>query len=73
MEVKPEVQQAFNQRLQKRMRRTVWVTGCKSWYQTEDGKIPTLWPGFSFSYRGRTARVKPSEYELLHAPVPAGK
>lgn len=73
IDVKPEIQQAFNRRLQRRMRRTVWVTGCKSWYQTEDGKIPTLWPGFSFSYRRRTARVKPSDYEHFRAPALAAE
>ncbi|MFP3944226.1 MAG: flavin-containing monooxygenase, partial [Alphaproteobacteria bacterium] len=51
IDVKPKVQRRFNERLQKRMGSTVWVSGCKSWYQTEDGRIPTLWPGFTFTYR----------------------
>lgn len=65
IEVKPEIQAAYNEKLQKRMGSTVWVTGCRSWYQTEDGRIPTLWPGFTFSYRSKTSHVTPTDYERV--------
>lgn len=67
IEVKQSVQVKFNQFVQKRMQKTVWTSGCKSWYLTEDGKNTTLWPGFSAEYRLSVRRFKPSEYhEIPH-------
>ena len=66
VDVKPEVQQAYNERLQARMAKTVWSTGgCKAWYTTSDGKNTTLWPGFTFEYRFRTRRFDAASYELV--------
>jgi cation diffusion facilitator CzcD-associated flavoprotein CzcO len=62
VEVRPEVQQRFNQEVQSRMRRTVWSTGCKSWYLDEKGNNPTLWPDWTWRFRRRTARFDPGEY-----------
>ncbi|HEV3085937.1 MAG TPA: NAD(P)/FAD-dependent oxidoreductase, partial [Candidatus Elarobacter sp.] len=56
VEVKPEVQAHFNERLQAKMKGTVWATGCSSWYQDANGKNVSLWPGFTFAYRRLTAR-----------------
>jgi cation diffusion facilitator CzcD-associated flavoprotein CzcO len=62
VEVRPEVQQRFNREVQSRMRRTVWSTGCKSWYLDEKGNNPTLWPDWTWRFRRRTARFDPGEY-----------
>lgn len=62
------VQQRFNERLQQRMVRTVWVTGgCRSWYLKEDGRNVTLWPGFTFDYWRRTRRFDWQSYRLTPA------
>jgi len=50
------VQREYNARLQKNMQRSVWSSGCHSWYQTGSGKVTALWPGFTFSFRKRTRR-----------------
>ncbi|MDB5071023.1 MAG: NAD(P)/FAD-dependent oxidoreductase [Candidatus Eremiobacteraeota bacterium] len=63
LDVKPAVQQRFNERLQARMRRTVWASGCTSWYIDARGKNTTLWPGFTFAYRYLTQRFRPDRYE----------
>jgi hypothetical protein len=69
MDLRPEVQAASYQEVQERMTRTVWMSGCDSWYRSEDGHIDTLWPGFTVEYWRRTRRFDPSVY----APVsPAG-
>ncbi|WP_280150535.1 NAD(P)/FAD-dependent oxidoreductase [Piscinibacter sp. XHJ-5] len=61
-----DVADAFNTRLQQRMKRTVWSTGgCTSWYQTRDGLITTLWPGTTLEYRLRTWRFDLADYEPL--------
>ena len=65
VEVKPDAQRVYNDRLQTRLAKTVWSTGgCKAWYTTRDGKNTTLWPGFTFEYRFRTRRFDPAPYVL---------
>lgn len=64
--VKRDVQQAFNSTLQKRLRRTVWSTGeCTSWFKATSGKITTQWPGFLFSYRRLTRRIRRRDYDVF--------
>ncbi|GAC1659589.1 MAG: NAD(P)/FAD-dependent oxidoreductase [Candidatus Elarobacter sp.] len=63
LDVKPDVQQRFNERLQARMGRTVWASGCTSWYIDARGKNTTLWPGFTFVYRFLTRRFRADRYE----------
>ena len=66
VEVKREAQIEFNRRLQDRLKSSVWVTGCNSWYQdSRSGKITTLWPGFSTQYWALTQRYVRDDY-LLH-------
>src|SRR5690606_23325558 len=65
MDVRRDVQDAYNERLQARMQGTVWNSGCTSWYQTSSGKNTTLWPGFTIEFRAKTRRVRPSDYELV--------
>jgi cation diffusion facilitator CzcD-associated flavoprotein CzcO len=65
--VRGHVQDAFNERLQRRMKRTVWSSGCTSWYLDSSGKNTTLWPGFTFTYRFLTRRLRPEDYEASTA------
>lgn len=69
-EVRREVETAFNEGLQRRLRRTVWVRGCRSWYQDARGRIPTLWPGFTLTYWFRTRRFRTTDYSLVRGPLP---
>ncbi len=61
---RPEIQDQFTARIQKRLARSVWATGCQSWYLDEKGRNSTTWPGFTFEYRARTRRFDPGEYRL---------
>lgn len=36
VDVKKEVQDKFNTQLQQDLKRTVWASGCKSWYYSEE-------------------------------------
>ncbi|MFI5302879.1 MAG: flavin-containing monooxygenase, partial [Polyangiales bacterium] len=65
VDVRPDVQRAYNARLQERLPRTVWASGCASWYQTKNGKNTTLWPGFTFEFRWKTRRFEPTRYECV--------
>lgn len=62
--VRPHVQERYNRKLQERFPRTIWTSGCVSWYQTRSGKNTTLWPGYTFEYRLKTRRFDPQSYEL---------
>jgi cation diffusion facilitator CzcD-associated flavoprotein CzcO len=65
LSVKPEVQQAFNDDLQRNLASTVWARGgCRSWYTTEDGKNITLWPWSTWRYWLRTRRPDPRAYVI---------
>lgn len=61
MEIRPEVQSRFEEDVQERLGRSVWNSGCRSWY-LKDGRNPTLWPGFTFGYWWRTRRFDPADY-----------
>ena len=62
IDVRPDVEVAFREDLARKMKHTVWTTGCSSWYQTADGDV-FLWPGASFDYWRRTRRVDLADYE----------
>jgi cation diffusion facilitator CzcD-associated flavoprotein CzcO len=71
-EVRPDVQQHYNQRLQRHMRRTIWQTGgCSSWYLDKHGNNTTLWPSFTFVFRQLTRRFDVAAYETT-APARSG-
>jgi cation diffusion facilitator CzcD-associated flavoprotein CzcO len=65
--VRPEVEAAYNQSIQKALDKTVWSSGCKSWYKSEDGHIFSLWPHSTtrFIWEMRTAPMK--EYRFYRA------
>lgn len=55
LEVKTAPQDAFNERVQKALQKTVWNDGgCKSWYLDDEGKNNTIWPGFTWRYWMKT-------------------
>lgn len=64
-DIKPKVQKAFNERIRERLERTVWASGCHSWYLDREGQNSTTWPGFTFEFWLRTRRVNAKDYELL--------
>jgi cation diffusion facilitator CzcD-associated flavoprotein CzcO len=64
VEVREDVQTRFNAELQSRFPRTVWASGCTSWYQTRSGKNTTLWPGFTVEYRLRTRKFDAESYAV---------
>jgi cation diffusion facilitator CzcD-associated flavoprotein CzcO len=63
-EVRPEVAAAYNAKLQRRLPKTVWGSGCSSWYLDREGRNLTLWPGFTFDFRRRTRRFSPADFTI---------
>ncbi len=72
MDVREEVQDAFNREVQERLKGTVWTAGCQSWYRTDSGKVVNNWPGFTFEYRFRTRRPDPADFRLSGSPALTG-
>ncbi|MEV8413699.1 NAD(P)/FAD-dependent oxidoreductase [Streptomyces niveus] len=67
---RPAAVDAWNHRVQERMKRTVWSTGgCSSWYLDARGRNTTLWPGTTTEFRRATRAVDLGEYDVVHAPT----
>jgi hypothetical protein len=64
VDVRRQVQDRYNQGLQRRMKHMVWSSGCNSWYLSEDGSNHALYPGFAAEYALR-ARFRASDYERV--------
>jgi cation diffusion facilitator CzcD-associated flavoprotein CzcO len=62
--VKPEVEAAYNRRLQKALAKTVWNTGCSSWYKDENGHIFTLWPHTTTRFIREMRKASLDEYNF---------
>jgi cation diffusion facilitator CzcD-associated flavoprotein CzcO len=71
IEPRPEVQAAYNRWLAGKNARTVWSSGCKSWYLDAQGRNTTLWPGLACAFRARTAWLRASDYEIRGRASPA--
>ena len=54
VEIDPAVASDWYRRVQRRLDRTVWRSGCSSWYRTSDGRVDTVWPGTTIEYWLRT-------------------
>ncbi|MBS1874111.1 MAG: NAD(P)/FAD-dependent oxidoreductase [Acidobacteria bacterium] len=65
IDVKPAAQRRYNLDIQQRLRRTVWASGCKSWYLDARGANTTLWPGSTISYWAQTREPAAADYSLL--------
>jgi cation diffusion facilitator CzcD-associated flavoprotein CzcO len=64
LDVDRNVQEEYNRSLSQRLSRTVWQSGCNSWYVTETGKNVNNWPGFTFEYRRLTRHFDPGHYQI---------
>ncbi|MFE2419107.1 flavin-containing monooxygenase [Streptomyces hokutonensis] len=70
LDARPAAVDAWNRRVQERMKRTVWNTGgCTSWYLDANGRNTTIWPGTTTEFRTATRRVNLAEYEVVRAPA----
>lgn len=66
-DLKPAVQKAFNEKVQKKLANMVWSAGgCKSYYlKNMDGKNTSIWPGSTVSFRRQTKEVNPTDYMAI--------
>ena len=64
VDVRPEVERAYNAAIDERMQGTVWNTGCSSWYFDSTGRNGAIWPDWTWRFRQRTSRFDAANYEL---------
>ncbi len=65
--VDPDAVEAFNTEIQAKLARSVWNSGCSSWYLDGTGRNATLWPDFTWRYRQRTRRFDAEHYSLTRS------
>jgi cation diffusion facilitator CzcD-associated flavoprotein CzcO len=65
LDVRPEVQTAFNAWVAAASRTTVWESGCHSWYTTASGRNTNNWPVHTFVYRHRVRRFDLARYRVM--------
>lgn len=71
LDVQPGVQAAYNHRLQKRLQKTNWNSGCKSWYLTDEGFNATMFPGFATQYARQMHEFRRADYRHRVRATPA--
>jgi cation diffusion facilitator CzcD-associated flavoprotein CzcO len=75
LDVRPDLQDRFSAWVQSASRRSVWETGCHSWYTTASGRNTNNWPDHTFRYRYRVRRFDLGAYRVMPrrlVSVPAG-
>ncbi|BDT97828.1 MULTISPECIES: flavin-containing monooxygenase [Nocardia] len=65
VEVRRDVQDAYNAGLQAKLAGSVWLTGgCSSWYLDKHGNNTTLWPDWTFEFRRLTRNFDVAAYDI---------
>jgi hypothetical protein len=73
LDVRPDVQDSFNDWVQSASRSSVWESGCHSWY-TVSGRNTNNWPDHTFLYRRRVRRFDLPAYRVMPSPpAPVGR
>lgn len=70
LDVDDGAQRRHNQQLQRRLRKTTWMSGCTSWYLTADGFNATMYPGSATQYLRQMRDLQQSDYVAV-APARA--
>lgn len=70
LDVKPQVQEAYNLDLQSKLAGTVWASGCNSWYINRQGRNTAIYPAPTSQYRQLMGRFDPESY-AVRKPAPS--
>ena len=69
LDVRPEVQAAFNDGLRVKLKDTIWTAGgCQSWYLDTDGGTSAIWPGYTRDFRRALSTFNARDYRLAATP-----
>lgn len=64
LDVRAEVQKQHNARLQQRLTKTTWMSGCTSWYLTADGFNASMYPGTATQYLRQMRDFRLGDYDV---------
>ncbi|AFM15928.1 putative flavoprotein involved in K+ transport [Mycolicibacterium chubuense NBB4] len=62
LDVRAEVQHRYNERIQQRLTKTTWMSGCRSWYLTADGFNASMYPGLATQYLRQMRQFRLEDY-----------
>jgi cation diffusion facilitator CzcD-associated flavoprotein CzcO len=62
VDVRHDVHDVFNRRIQDKLQKTVFTAGCPGWYTTDSGKVTQVWPGSHVAYTLATRKFDPNAY-----------
>jgi len=65
IDLRPDVMDAFNARLQADLAGTAWAADCASWYKTADGRITNNWSTWTVAYWRRTRKAGLEDFNAL--------
>jgi len=68
IEIRRDVERAFNEGIAVRLARSAWAATGPSWYKNSDGRIINNWPGTTIEYWWRTRHVDLAHYEVESLP-----
>ena len=65
LDVKKDVIDEFNTRIQKELEASAFSADCSSWYKNEEGRVINNWSGNVAEYYELTDELKLNDYELV--------
>ncbi len=67
LDVRPDVQAAYNRWVDAESRETTYGSGCHSWYVTPSGRNTNNWPTYTFRYRRRLRHLDLLDFDVQPA------
>jgi cation diffusion facilitator CzcD-associated flavoprotein CzcO len=65
IEVSAAAEERYTTKIHAEMEQTVWKQGgCHSWYQSKDGHVIAMFPGFSFTFRRLASNFKAADHVI---------
>lgn len=71
LDVREDVQRRYNDAIQRRLKSTTWMSGCSSWYLTEDGFNAAMYPGFATQYLRQMRTFRLDHYRVASRELTA--
>jgi len=65
LDVREDVQSRYNKRIQQRLTKTTWMSGCSSWYLTTDGFNASMYPGTATQYLRQMRDFRFADYHAV--------
>jgi len=72
IDLRGDVMEAFNSKLQRQLARTAWAATERSWYKNDAGLITNNWSGTTIRYWWRTRKADLSHYHKARIPASPG-